>query len=362
MRAAARRLAGILPVLILAGVAFAQTSPLEVAGRTYNLGEAALVAGNVAESLWSPDGADLLYVSKSAKGTHVGLYSLKTESGAVALTLAPSEKIEKAVWLNAGHKALIVTRRKLAGREIETDLLTVRVLSVENAASQELWSSEFPTAISAKVELELSPILAHALVKLSFTSSRTMLVLTLGAKSIVPSADLLEVTKHGEELVGWSSSGTALFLLPAATTTTVDGAPVFLNAFYATQRRVPLLSDIPVLGRIFSTAPTSFQEGDPVLECVPSNGVLRPVRFPGFYEKTEESRYPLSLHVEQSELSLGTSAEPVQSLWLVGEGEKPAKKGSLISADAKFGALSPSARSVSFITNGALFVRSIVPM
>jgi hypothetical protein len=346
-------------VLLLSGVVLAQTSPLEVAGRTYKLGEAAPVAGGVEESIWSPDSAGLLYISRSSKGTQVGLYSLKAESGAVALTLAPSEKIEKAVWLNAGHKAILVSRRKVAGREIETDLLTVRVLSVENTASQELWSSEFPTAIAAKIELELSPILEHALIKLSSTSSRAMLVLTLGAKSIVPSADLLEVTRQGEELVGWSSNGTALFPVPAVARASAEGEPVFLNAIYATQRRVPILSEIPILGRVFTTTPTNFREGDAVLECVPSNGVLRPVRFPGLYEKPEESRYPFALHVEQSEMRLGTSIQTVQSMWLIRVADKPAKTGILISADAKGGALSPSGRAVSFISQGVLFVRSI---
>jgi hypothetical protein len=359
MRATARCLAGILPVLLLSGVAFAQSSPLEVAGRTYKLGEAALVAGGVEESIWSPDSADLLYISKSPKGTQVGLYSLKTESGGIAVTLAPSERIEKAVWLNAGHKALIVSRRKLAGREIETDLLTVRVLSVENTSSQELWSSEFATAIGAKVEFEVSPTLAHALVKLSSSSNRTFLVLTSGAKSIVQSADLVEAMRQGEELVGWSSNGTALF--PVATPVVADSNYAnALGSFYRAQRRVPVLSDIPVLGRMFTTAPTTFSEGEPVLECVPSNGVLRPVRFPGFYQKPEESRYPLALHVAESELRLEASVQPVQSLWLVGEGEKPARAGSLVSADAKAGALSPSGRTVSFVSHGALFVRSIV--
>ena len=167
MRATARLFAGILLVLVFSGMAAAQTSPLDVAGRSYKLGGAALIAAGVEESIWSPDSADLLYVSKSPQGTQVGLYSLKTQSGGIAVTLAPSEKIEKAIWLNAGHKALIVSRRKVEGRPIETDLLTVRVLSIENTASQELWSSEFATAMGAKIDFELSPTLAHALLKLS---------------------------------------------------------------------------------------------------------------------------------------------------------------------------------------------------
>jgi hypothetical protein len=358
MRASARRIAALLPALLLFVISAGQTLPLQVEGRSYMLGAPALVAGNVEESLWSQDGADLLYITSTQKGTQVGLYSLKTASGGIAAVLPLGEKLEKAVWLNAGHKALIVSRRKVDGREIETDLLTIRVLAVEGTTSEQLWSSEFATAMSAKIEFDLSPILAHALIKLSSSDNRTFLVLTSGAKSIVQSADLIEAMKHGEELVGWSSNGTALFPAPTRGLTRLDFAKESFNAFYSTQRRVPVLSDLPVVGRFFTTAPTTFDEGDPVLECVPSNGVLRPVRFPGFYQKPEEPRFPLGLNVVSSELRMGPSTQPVQALWLIGRGET-VKRGVLISAEAKGGALSPTGRTVAFICHGALFVRAV---
>jgi hypothetical protein len=339
MRALTRFVLALLSSTLVAGIAAAQNTTLLVAGRSFLLGGSALVAGGVEEFQWSPDGAALLYVAHTHKGTEIGLYSLKTESGGIAVTLPPEEKLEKTTWLNAEHKAVIVSRRKVSGREVETDLLALRVVSVGKTSCEELWSSEFPAAMGAKVDFELSPTLAHAIVKLSSSANRTFLVLTSGAKSIVPSADLAEAMKRGEDLVGWSSAGTALFPVPTSATPDADRATDAFNAIYSAQRRVPVLSDIPILSRLFSSPPATFFEGEPVLECVPSNGVLRPVRFPGFYEKHEESSYPLALQVVPSDLRLGSSTQAIQALWLIGRGEQSEKTGLLVSSDGEGGSI-----------------------
>src|SRR5947207_2824056 len=104
-----------------------QDRSLNWKGKDYSLGPAEAVASHVDRAIWSPDGADLAYIIEQDGWTEVGLFSMKQQSGGIVSTLAPAERLEQILWLNAGHKALLITRRKVEGREIPTDALCVKV-------------------------------------------------------------------------------------------------------------------------------------------------------------------------------------------------------------------------------------------
>jgi hypothetical protein len=344
------RLAIIFAAFILAALAVAQEPTLRVGAKTFSIGPARMIAGEVSEALWSPAGADMAYVVPVDSGAQIGLFNLKRNTGKVVLTLSPTEHLEQMVWLNSGHKVLLLTRRNVEGRPAATDLLTIKVADAEQMESQELWSAEYPVTESATIDLNPSPTLAHALVMVRTAHSKICLVVTDGAKSIVESQDLADVAKAGREINGWSTFGTAIFTADKSSAVRANDSD----------------SDAQAVQQLLIAAYTALdmarlQIGDPVYECVPSNGVLRPVRFPGYYELPERPAQPVRICMQSVEAHLGQSSVPIQSLWLVlRESGKEPSQGLLVSAEVEGGWLSPSGHDIAFTSHHALFIRHVV--
>lgn len=333
---------GIIIAATHAILAPAQDSSLQWAGRTYSLGPAKMISSPVEDAIWAPDGEDIAYVVHTEDATRVGLFNLKRGKGSIVATLGPSEKLEQTVWLNAGHKLLLVVRRSVEGRQDATDLVSIQVADAVELRSQELWAKEFPTADNAAIEINPSPSLSHALVTVSTSKAQTYLVVTESAKSLVLSTDIAEAVKDGHAMEGWSIYGTAMFSQDAQ------------RASGAEEVTAELL-----LARLFA-AETQSTPGEFALEVVPSNGVLRQVRFPGFFLPAPPKGGWLSPYFQPVTLTLGQSATTVRALWLVLSKEsKSPTQGLLVAAQADGGWMSPSCKAVAYTSHHTLFIRDI---
>ncbi|HVT13689.1 MAG TPA: hypothetical protein VHE55_15600 [Fimbriimonadaceae bacterium] len=336
-------------ILFAALCAPPQESGLQWAGRTYSLGPSKMIATSVEDAVWAPDGADIAYIGRSETGTRVGLFDLKRDKGAVVASLGPNEKLEQTVWLNAGHKLLLVVRQPVEGREKPTDLLTVKVADAIDLRTESLWSKEFAGAENATLEINPSPSLCHALVTVRAQNSQTYLVVTESAKSLVVSTDIAEAVKEGRQMEGWSIYGTAMFG-DAAQTSENTGREETLRIEYALLR-----AEQASVAQQRSVTPDEY-----ALEVVPTNGVLRQVRFPGYFQPIPSNVEWLQPYFQQSTLTLGQSSAAIRSFWLVLQKEvKAPSQGILVSAQADGGWMSPSGKDVAFTCHHTLFTRPI---
>jgi hypothetical protein len=92
------------------------------------------------------------------------------------------------------------------------------------------------------------------------------------------------------------------------------------------------------------------------LELMPQNGVLRPVRFRGFWVNPPVSPTDTVLVRQPEPLRFKNSSASTQSVWLR-PADKNAVSGVLVSADADQAWLSADGKTVAFTVNGVLFVR-----
>lgn len=356
MKSAARRLLAVASALCLGASALAQQSTFEFAGRAFSLGRARFVAEGVDQVLWSPDGADIAYTLKDPedKGIRVGLFDLRKGSGKVVAYYGDNEKLEHLEWLNGGHKILLVSRRDVTDRSTPTEALTIRVADAEDARSEQLWSSEFPSDRHASVEIDPSPSLAHALITVQSGQEKNYYVLTLEAKAIVPSSDLAEAVKEGQERAGWSVHGTALF-------TAEDPAPARAGANPNAGARDVVSKNMTQLARAsFAISDRSpLRSGDVALECMPTNGVLRTVHFPGLFQHTDPFNVLFAVKLQSDEVRLGSSTQTIQSAWLVPANKAQEPVGLLVCAQCEGAWQSPNGRAIAYKTEGLLLIKTI---
>lgn len=327
----------------------AQDSSLQWTGRTYTLGPARMISSPVEDAIWAPDGEDIAYIVRTERATQVGVFHLKRGKGFIVATLGPTEKLEQTVWLNAGHKLLLVTRRPVEERQDPTDLVTIQVADAVELRSEALWAKEIATAENAVIEINPSPSLSHALVTVKTTKTETYFVVTESAKSLVVSTDIADAIKGGHEMEGWSVYGTAMFSDDAQRNLSAETDGVF---------RVE-----PILARLYE-AETGRRQSSPLgeyaLEVVPSNGVLRQVRFPGFFQPAPPKGEWLRAYFQPVTLTLGQTASAVRSLWLILSKEsKSPSQGLLVSAQADGGWMSPSGQSVAYTCHHTLFIGNV---
>ena len=139
------------------------------------------------------------------------------------------------------------------------------------------------------------------------------------------------------------------------------------------EKRVPFLSKLPILSRLFLRVRPEIPAGTTVLECVPSNGALRSVRFPGYYVPKPDAAARPEVHAKLTKLTLGRSVAGSNALWLtprgpaqdeLADGEPPRppvepETGVLVSAQADAWWPAPSFQAIAFEWNGAVFVRTV---
>ena len=357
------------------------------------LGPPQFVAKGVDSVHWAPNGRALLYVCDIDGQKEIGTFELTKDDGQRVLSLTKEDRIDSLNWLAGQKKAVLVVVRV-------TERPSVRILVVDTLSktSKELWAHHYEPADLPGVTVDTSPVLDHALVTISSPKAEECWVLTNGANGVVFSRDVATARSQGSTFVGWTPTGTAVFA------TAIVGRGTVMSG--------PILGDIPVkvtvpgnqadpqiagekyvvrlsldssevssrtlsngsLNLIFRMTPV-VQPGDTVLECVPANGALRSVRFPGYFAAKPVSDVYLVAHRQLHELKLGKTQASSNALWLVPMVPQTAttegttglaepltavpKEGVLVSAQADGWWPSPQMQSVAFVWNGVLFVRSV---
>ncbi len=328
---------------------------------------------NVNGITWHPQGMGLMYTKPEVNGTGLGVYAMGQPEGEVVVHLGPNDRYE-AQWFDNQTFATIIVYRDLMRDGQKWAEATVYLADAMKGQAQVLWSQAY-TAESGGIDLDVdvSPKLKHAIYRVKNGKNRYHMVLPINGSHLIASADLDRAQKDGLSGPSWSTTGTAIFAPQ-----TGDGA---INEFKISDGSVIKTSggevtngsvtfevrlDSVMLERIkgdliFLVAkPPPPPIGASVLELMPANATLRQVRFKGPWVDRELAQNDLRTMSRPANLQFGQSGYAANSLWLV-RGKEP-RDGVLLAAHADQSWISPGMGAVAYLTDGALFVRTLGPM
>jgi hypothetical protein len=349
------------------------------------LGPAQFVAKDVREVYWAPNAKAVVYLQEDGSGRSLGVYDLEQDKAASVRPLAADERVDAIDWLGSGRQALAVIRNGKGE-------VTVCDLDAIGQKCHTLWSRKPEEQERIDVHLTPSPLLDHALVWVVASvpgptpdAERVQVeedwVVLLGGKRMVRAVEVTAAKRQGYHFATWSQGGSAVFTdsampllgdLPMIAVRLRLGEDAAGEAGSVVTQAVQL-ADASDKERLLVVQDKAFKRyvglrlaqpiepGAPVLECMPSNAVMRQVRFPGAHEPTDHEPKTAPKFVLQG-MTEGGATEGVQSLWLVQptteDGAKPWKP-VLVSAQAEGHWLAESERAIAFTWSGALFVRTV---
>jgi hypothetical protein len=235
----------------------------------------------------------------------------------------------------------------------------------------EVFSKIVPVGDKIDIDVDTSPSLLHAIFRVKSGKETNHYVLPSNGGKLVASRDIDEAVKAGNYGPSWSQDGTAIYggTGQESRAFTLQGGKVISDDANKVQTIVAKEISISftavegkalldgVNGLSFKLVPPAPPVGASVFEVVPSNGVLRPVRFKGPWSSAPEKPRALESKSNPSQLAFGQIRGSSTSLWLmVGK-----TVGTMVAAHANQATIAPQDRAVAYITDGALFVREIKP-
>ena len=351
-------------------IAFSNYVPATQSGQALTtLSKPLFVAEKANEINWNHTGKFLGFAHRN-ENNHVdsiGVFDLTKESGKVLLQLDAKQTDESRCWLVGGPYELVAISEPSEGAAKPSTRLTVLSLDAAKMTVRKLWTAEIENSQKPSITIDPSPLIPHALVKVRTVGRDAYFTVTPQAAAMVISNDVSEARAQGNDFAGWSSDGTALFgpspesaesvasrfnsVSDQLSTGDVKGE-LYLSSQIARIDRIAMYTSIKVRPR------PNFEPGSAVLEMLPNNGVLRSVRFNGYFPEEKQSKNVDAVVKRDDRLKFMESESGTQSLWLT-RNRKDAKQGLLIASQAEEAWLEPHDRSVAFLTYGVLFVRKI---
>ncbi len=358
------------------------------------LGKAMPIDIHVVEAKWQPAGQALIYKREEESGFSLGIYGVGHREGKVVIPIQKEDTWDTN-WLADSNSALVVVRGPAKKATTKSTQIRIFLVDGRTQTSRQFFDQTYEDKAVPSVEVDASPGLKHAIVTFRIaTDSKTKgaitsthMVLTSGGGSFVASPDLDKAEKEGLSGPNWSLDGTAIYSnLPqnqfrvlarndkAATgdkvgtiSVTNDGAQTISEIKFAvateatgvssTSSREAVLT-LNFVGGIFKIAPPMPKTGTSVLELMPANPILRPVRFRGPWvnsaavpSKVVNRSQSIVLHYDQS------NAQD-NSVWLTAGPEK-GSPATLVAVHASETWMSEHKNSIAYLIDGALFFRSI---
>ncbi len=316
------------------------------------------------------------YRERSGFTADVGIYDLTNDRGRSLLQPEPNDReMDDLTWLagNPIELACVSTKTTVDGKPIVKE--TIWALDGKNLTTKKLWTQDFPADDGVHLSVEASPSLTHAIVTVQTKSVKSYYVVTLGAAGMVISPDISEAIQEGHGFAGWTVDGTAFFGggskndLSAGQPISItlsggDGGDVVGNVSgtFSIQLTNAVTSegssiDLGSFFRLVQPKP-NIPIGNEGLELMPSNGILRQVRFQGYWAGEDAAPVTTQLVPQHHSLSFKESSAGTKALWLTPNVKDP-QKGILISPQSEQAWLHPNGRTVAFTVNGVLFVKTI---
>jgi hypothetical protein len=361
------------------------------------LGKAVPIDIHVVEAQWQPAGNALIYKREEETGFSLGVYGVGHREGRVVIPIQKDDSWD-INWLADSNSALLVIRGVAAGAKTKSTQIRIYLVDGNTQTAKQLFDQIYDDKVVPSVEVEPSPGLKHAIVTFRASSGSTTpgavtshhMVLTKGG-AFVASPDLDKAEKDGLSGPNWSLDGTAIYSnLPQNSLRILrDSSDVISNGdkvgtisitdgdkqtteeirfvLSTTADTVSGASDLATVegslklslrGMTFRMAPPMPKSGTSVLELMPVNPILRPVRFRGSWVYPNLPEPKLVNQNQSIVLRFDQSNAQDNSVWLT-NGTAKGSPATLVAVHASETWLSNARNSVAYVIDGALFFRSI---
>jgi hypothetical protein len=357
---------------------------------------AQFVSERVSQVMWNENGKFLSYQFDEANGhtDEIGVFDAVHVKGKLLLKLTPKQTVDREMWLNGDAIELVLVSEptQLEGKPATRE--TLFALYGNNLTGRKIWSVDLAQELKPQFSIEPSPSLSHAIVTVQTTKEKAYLVVTLGATDAVISNDVHEAIRTGHGFAGWTNQGTAFFgggstddlavnflaqisfvtnLLSAANEASAGSGSEGSNNSGEVAKAVVVTGNPTVtldegvvlkisgeLNNLFvlKTAHPAVPEGTEGYELMPEVGVLRPVKYPGPWVNPPQPPAKTVLTPQGMTLSFKDSSAGTKALWLLPNVKSP-RQGTLVSAVADVGWLSPNGHTVAYTIDGVLFVKTV---
>lgn len=356
--------------MMLSGFALSQSDPVV-------LGDTVPVDVHSAEVKWHPEGQAFLYIRQEETGKSIGAYALGKFEGKGLVKLGKNDTYQ-SYWLSGSKAALIVIHSPAPQAATKSTQIRMVLIDAENMTAKQNFSEIFDDKALPSVEVDTSPSLKHAIITLRGPQETRHMILALGFGEIVKSPDLDRAEKEGLTGPSWSVDGTAVYSnTPGGRNTFISkDVPVILSGvstggssdqvsggtFEVTLTNSSEAAATTVSGKLlrlsFRLSPPMPATNSPVFELIPTNGVLRPVRFRGPFESRYTGGQPLISRNQPVVLQFEKSNTQQNSVW-VRRGTEKVGPSTFLGVNVSETALSPQKNAVAYVIDGALFVRTI---
>lgn len=340
-----RFLVCILAVAGLCAFARAQTLPKLSAPTALDV--------RVTSAYWHPHALALLYLREEEGGIGLGIYKPGDIGGAVLLHLQKDEQWESR-WFESAPAAIITSYRDLSDGQRQA---SVHLLDAKNRTLRTLYEKKVGKSEGITLDFDLSPAFIHAIFRVKSMGKITHLVLPIGGKKLVAAPELDAAVAQGSIGPAWSIDGTAVYWSSSteAKPAIADLIPVdkqVVDAQVGSSKGITELVEIKIL---WTASPPPPPVGTAVLELIPSNPILRQVRFKGEWQPEKATTIAIEAKAQHHEIEFGLSRGGTYGLWLT-QGDHA----TLVSASTEKFWMAPNNKAVAYLVDGALIVRMLV--
>ena len=341
-----------------------------------SLGMAQAIDLHVIDVEWQPAGKALLYRRQEEKGFSLGLYKVGGFEGKVILPISKDETWQ-TYWLADSNAALLVVRTPGKAKSVQ---IRIYLADADTMSAKQLYSQSFEEKFVPGVDIDPSPTLRHAIVTLRNSTGTVHKVLTLGGGNFTDSPDLDKADKEGLSGPVWSVDGTAIYSNSRGDGSRTSARSVLAYELAKSSEKdgqgsgdsaTSIKGTITISGN--DTAITNFstqlsiylkfsppvpKTGTNVLELMPANPILRPVRFRGAWEDAKKEGPKLIPQTHPILLQFDRSNQQDTSVWLT-RGTGKGTPATLVAVHVTDTWLAESKNSIAYTIDGALFFRSV---
>ena len=370
------KLASTSIAVILAALSLGQNGPIQ-------LGDAKPVDIHVSAVDWDPNGQALIYTRDEEASKSVGAFGLGKFDGKTLLKLQKDDTYD-VYWLANSNSALLVVHGAVPQAKTKSTEIRIYTLDADLQKIRKDFDETYEDKFVPSVDVDTSPLLKHAIVTLRREAEYRHMVIAPNG-DLINAPDLDRAEKDGLSGPSWSIDGTAIYSnLPntnkintgldyvVSKTTTNNSNTGRGNSDSTTNGAVTLGEDqaiyfTSIIGReklagtfriLFKLAPPTPPTGSNVLELMPSNAALRPVRFRGPWVEKHEEYTPLAPYNQPIVLQYDRSNAQDSSVWIK-RGKEKGNPATLLGVHVSDSWLSPTESAVAYVIDGALFVRPI---
>lgn len=371
------RVITISAFVAICGFAIAQVGGSQQ-GSEIKLGPTVPVGVRVSQAQWHPNGQAIMYTRNEENGVGIGIYALGQYEGKVVLNI-PKDETYRWHWLEGSKSGLAVVTKEIKDGKAPTKQIRIFLVEGETQSMRQIYNEVMDAKAVSGVGVNASPLLKHAIVSFYGEKGVKNYVLCSGRGDLINSLDLDNATSKGL-YPSWSIDGTAVFSeLRKGTARVLSDVPITFKSadglsgsgnanggdLVVTGVRLTAASGTvsevsgPVTTISLRASPMAPETGSNVLEMMPSNGVLRPVRFRGPFVREPRNAQPLIQKNQAIMVQFDKSNAQDNSVWLK-RGPQAGTPATLVAVHASDTWLAPKENAVAYVIDGALFIRPIL--